>query len=99
MRTAARAAEVAVALGEECEITTTASEEQAHPDCPVGCGENRQAASGRGGTSRLVRLAGDGGPQVVAVHQRDELDADLLGAGGLALVVVGAVAEPLLVHL
>ena len=50
-------------------------------------------------TRSACLVAGEGGPQIVAVHSGDELDADLLRAGGLALVLVGAVAEALRVHL
>ena len=50
----------------------------------------RRAAAGPLGERRL---------DVVAVHAGDELDADLLRAGRLALVVVGAGAEALRVHL
>src|SRR5262249_15536084 len=44
-------------------------------------------------------LALDLGPDVVAVHAGDEVEADLLRADGLALAVAGAGAEALGVHL
>src|SRR5262245_2840942 len=53
-----------------------------------------------GGLVRVGRVVGrslDAGQRrlgVLAVQKRDLFDADLLRAGGLALVVVGATAEP-----
>src|SRR5690242_11181077 len=54
-----------------------------------------------GGRSVLAVVAGfpQAGAEVLAVHLGDELHTDPLGAGGLALVVVGAIAEALPVHL
>src|SRR5262249_54098338 len=44
-------------------------------------------------------LALEAGPQVIAVHLRDELRADLLRTGRLTFIIVGAVAEALGIHL
>src|SRR5437667_7296250 len=49
--------------------------------------------------ARGLAAIGEGGDQVVTVHARDEPHADRLGAGGLALEVVGAGAEGFPVHL
>src|SRR3712207_1613295 len=53
---------------------------------------------GRPSGLRTPLRRGQAGDQVLAVHPGDELHSDLLGAGRLALVVVGAVAETLPVH-
>ena len=44
-------------------------------------------------------LSGDHGAEVLALHLGDEVDGDILGAGGLAFADVGAVAESFFVHL
>src|SRR3954466_3656669 len=63
---------------------------------------SRRRATGPGLTLAAAlrnTLALDIGPDVVAVHARDEVEADLLRADRLALAVAGAGAEALLVHL
>src|SRR5690348_4513055 len=46
-----------------------------------------------------LRPVSETGLEVVAVHEGDVLELDALGAGGLALAMVGAAAELFLVHL
>src|SRR4029453_16928931 len=50
------------------------------------------------GSGHRRTAGGQPGPQEVAVHPGDRVDADLLGAGLLTLAVEGAPAEPLEVH-
>jgi hypothetical protein len=52
-----------------------------------------------GDLRRVAEGVFDGGDGVVAVELGDPADADLLRAGGFALVLVGAVAEAFFVHL
>src|SRR5262245_5094686 len=107
----ARAA-IATRIGWNAGSRNSAKAARAHRNC-TGIGtrsENFWKAARKdrfppGGTGLTLAaalrhaLAGQAGPDVVAVHARDEVEADLLRAHRLALAVAGAGAEAFLVHL